>query len=126
MKKTIADVKVGDLVLGTDGKFHKVIEKTTAKLSYNMYEIEFSNGKVKCSNVHQWNVFIKNKMYTIDAEGIYQEFDWYKGRHVGTKDGPTIVNIRKIEPEIVQCITTDAPDHQFAIYTEGGDVCNNN
>lgn len=118
MKKTIADIKVGDLVLGTDGQFHKVVEKTKAKLSYNMYEITFSNGKVKCSNVHQWNVYINDKMYTIDAEGIYQEFDWYKGRHVGTKDGPTIVSIKKIDPEIVQCITTDAPDHQFAIYVQ--------
>lgn len=118
MKKAIRDIQIGDLVLGTDGKFHKVIDKTKAKLSYNMYEIEFSNGKIRCSNTHQWNVYINGKMYTIDAEGIYQEFDWYKGRHVGIKNGPTIISIKKIEPEVVQCITTDAPDHQFAIYTE--------
>lgn len=117
MKKTIADVKIGDLVLGTDGKYHRVIEKTNVKLSYNMYEITFSNGTVKCSNTHQWNIFIEDKMYTTDAEGIYQEFDWYKGRHVGTVDGPTILSIQKAQPELVQCITTDAPDHQFAIYT---------
>lgn len=117
MKKSIKDVKIGDLVLGTDGKWYTVIDKTQVKLSYNMYEIEFSNGKVKCSNTHQWNIFINDKMYTIDAEGIYQEFEFYKDRHIGTKDGPTVVSIRKIEPELVQCITTDAPDHQFAIYT---------
>ena len=118
MKKAIRDIQIGDSVLGTDGKFHKLIDKTKAKLSYNMYEIEFSNGKIRCSNTHQWNVYINGKMYTIDAEGIYQEFDWYKGRHVGIKNGPTIISIKKIEPEVVQCITTDAPDHQFAIYTE--------
>lgn len=117
MKKAIKDVKIGDLVLGTDNKWHKVIDKTKCKLSNNMYEITFSNGLVKCDNLHQWNVFINSKMYTIDTEGIYQEFDWYKNRHVGTIDGPTIVSIRKIDPEIVQCITTDADDHQFAIYT---------
>ena len=118
MKKTIADVKVGDLVLGTDGKFHKVIDKTEAKLSYNMYEITFSNGKVKCANTHQWNIFVNNKMYTIDAEGLYQEFEFYKDKHIGTNDGPTLVSIKKVKPEIVQCITTDAKDHQFAIYVE--------
>lgn len=116
MKKTIREVKIGDKVLGTDGNWHTVIDKTDIKLSYNMYEIMFSNGSVKCSNTHQWNVFINNKMYTIDAEGIYQEFDWYNGRHVGTIDGPTIIGIKKIAPELVQCITTDAPDNQFAIY----------
>lgn len=121
MKKAIKDIKVGDKILGTDGKWHKVIEKTNIRLSYNMYEIEFSNGFIKCSNTHQWNVFIDNKMYTIDAEGIYQEFDWYKNRHVGTIDGPTIIGIKKIEPEYVQCITTDAKDHQFAIYTRNKD-----
>lgn len=118
MKKTIKDVQLGDLVMGTDGRWHKVIEKTAVKLSYNMYEITFSNGKIKCSNTHQWNVFINDKMYTIDAEGIFQEFEFYKNRHVGTIEGPIILNIKKIEPEYVQCITTDADDHQFAIYTQ--------
>lgn len=118
MKKTIADVKVGDLVMGTDGKWHKVIDKTTVKLSYNMYAITFSNGVIKCADTHQWNIFINNKMYTIDAEGIFQQFDFYKHKHVGTKDGPIIEKIEKIPPELVQCITTDAKDHQFAIYTK--------
>ena len=103
MKKTIKDIKIGDLVMGTDGQWHKVIDKTKVKVSYNMYEIEFSNGKVKCANTHQWNVFINNKMYTTDAEGLYQEFDFYKNKHIGTIDGPTLVNIKKIDPELVQC-----------------------
>lgn len=116
MKKPIKDVNIGDQIFGTDGKWHTVIEKTSVKLEYNMYEIEFSNGFIKCSNTHQWNVYINNKMYTIDAEGIYQQFDFYKDKHVGTIDGPTIIGIKKIEPQYVQCLTTDAKDHQFAIY----------
>lgn len=118
MKKSIKDIKIGDKIKGTDGKWHRVIAKTEPKLCYNVYEIEFSNGKVRCSNTHLWNVYIENKMYSIDAEGINQEFDWYKGRHVGTIDGPTIVSIKKIDPIVVQCITTDAKDNQFMIYTE--------
>lgn len=117
MKKTIRDIKVGDLIMGTDGKWHKVIEKTPAKISHNMYAITFSNGVVKCDNIHQWNVFIDDKMYTTDTEGLYQEFEWYKGRHIGVVDGPTLEKIEKIDSEVVQCITTDAEDHQFAIYT---------
>lgn len=122
MKKTIKEVNIGDLVMGTDGRWHKVIDKTDIKLSYHMYEITFSNGKVKCSDTHQWNVFIENKMYTTDTEGLYQEFDFYKNRHIGTVDGPTLISIKKIDPEYVQCITTDAKDHQFAIYTIKGDT----
>jgi hypothetical protein len=117
MKKSIKDIKIGDKILGTDGKWHKVIGKTDIKMATNMYKITFSNGYIKCSDTHQWNVFINDKEYTIDAEGIYQEFDFYKGTHVGTKDGPIIENIEKIPEELVQCITTDAPDSQFAIYT---------
>lgn len=117
MKKTIAEVKIGDEVLGTDGKWHKVVNKTEVKLANNMYEITFSNGKVKCSDTHQWNIFINDKMYTTDAEGLFQEFEWYKNRHIGTIDGPIFLSIKKIPPELVQCITTDAKDNQFAIYT---------
>ena len=59
MKKAIKDVKIGDKVLGTDGKWHKVIGKTDIKIPYKMFEITFSNGKIKCTDTHQWNVFVK-------------------------------------------------------------------
>lgn len=118
MKKPIKDVKIGDKVLGTDGKWHKVVGKTPVKLSYDMYEITFSNGKVKCTSTHQWNVYINDKMYIIDTGAIFSEFDFYKDMHVGTIDGPTILQIKKSDPELVQCITVDSKDHQFKIFTE--------
>lgn len=124
MKKAIKDVKIGDKILGTDGKWHKVVEKTEIRMSSRMYEITFSNGKIRCADTHQWNVFVNGKMYTTDAEGLFQEFEFYKGVHIGTADGPTLVSIKKSEPELVQCITTNAKDHQFAIYAENGDDCN--
>lgn len=116
MKKAIKDVKIGDKVLGTDGKWHKVIDKTEMKLATKMYEITFSNGKVKCADVHLWNVFVNDKMYTIDTMAIEQEFEFYKNRAVGIIDGPCILSIKEIPPEYVQCITTDAKDNQFMIY----------
>ncbi|MBR5672078.1 MAG: hypothetical protein IKX02_01395, partial [Spirochaetales bacterium] len=93
MKKRIEDVQIGDKIMGTDGRWHKVIGKTDPIKPYVMYEITFSNGKVKCSDTHQWNVYIGDKMYTIDAMAIEQEFEFYKDRHIGVKDGPTIVGI---------------------------------
>lgn len=116
MKKPIRDVKIGDKVLGTDGKWHKVVDKTEVKIPFKMYKLIFSNGSVKCSDTHQWNIFINDKMYTIDAEGLFQELDFYKNHHIGSKNGPIFINIEQIEPEPVQCITTNAKDHQFAIY----------
>ena len=118
MKKQIKDIKIGDKVLGTDGKWHKVISITAPKMSTLMYEITFSNGIIKCSENHQWNVFIDKKMYTIDTKAIEEEFEFYNGRHIGVIDGPTIIGIKHIDNELVQCITTDAKDSQFAIYTQ--------
>lgn len=119
MQKKISDVKIGDKILGTDGKWHKVIGKTEPHIPYIMYALELSNGIIKCSDTHQWNVFVNGKMYTTDALGIEDGLEeLYKGCHVGTKDGPTIVGIKRIEPEVVQCLITDAPDNQFMIYTE--------
>ena len=118
MKKRIADVKVGDYIMGSDGEWHRVIAKTEAKLPYKMYEVTFSNGVVKCSDTHQWNVFINGKEYTIDTMAIATEFDFYKDRPVGSEDGATIVSIREIPKELVQCITTDTKDGQFLIYAE--------
>ena len=116
MKKPIKDVKIGDKILGTDNKWHRVIDVTDIKEAKNMFEIEFSNGKVKCADTHLWNIYIENKMYIIDAEGLFQGFDFYKNRHIGTINGPIIINIKRIEPMLVKCITTDAKDNQFAIY----------
>lgn len=127
MLKTIREIKVGDLVMGTDGKWHKVIEKTTQKLAWKMYEITFLQpnnelGTIKCSDTHQWNVFINNKEYTIDTMAIAKDLDFYRDKHVGTKKGPIIKDIKAIPAEIVQCITTDAPDHQFAVYLTNKEV----
>lgn len=118
MKRAIKDIKVGDKIIGTDGKWHKVIAKTEPKLPYKMYKVIFDNGYIKCSDTHQWNVFINGKEYTIDTMAIAQEFEFYKDKHIGTIDGPVIQDIIEIPPELVQCITTNAKDSQFLIYTQ--------
>ena len=47
MQKTIKDVKIGDKILGTDNKWHRVIDKTEVKIPYKMYKITFSNFNIK-------------------------------------------------------------------------------
>ena len=117
MKKSIKDIKVGDKIMGTDGKWHKVIAKTEEKIPYKMYEVTFSNGTIKCSDTHQWNLLINGKMETVDTMGLQVNFDIYKGCHIGVPDGPTFEGIKEIPPELVVCLTTDAKDSQFMIYT---------
>lgn len=117
MKKTIADVKIGDKIKGTDGKWHKVIDKTEVRCPFKMYELTFSNGVIKCSDTHQWNIFVDGKEYTVDTMGLQTNFDFYVGRPIGTPDGPLFIGIKEIEPEPVICLTTSAKDSQFFIYT---------
>ena len=118
MKKSIKDIKKGDKIMGTDGKWHKVVAVTPIRTPYKMYELTFSDGgTIKCSDTHQWNLYINDKMVTVDTMGMQVNFDIYKGCHIGTSEGPTFENIKEIPPEPVMCITTDSKDSQFLIYT---------
>ena len=123
MKVQIKDVKIGDKIYGTDGKWHKVLGKTEIEMPCVMYEITFSNGVVRCSDTHLWNVYVNGKRYLTDAMGLEDKDKigldkMYLGCHIGTKDGPTLVSLKRIPQEPVQCLVTDAPDNQFLIYTE--------
>lgn len=117
MQKRIIDVKIGDKIKGTDGKWHKVIDKTEVKYPFRMFEVSFSNGVIKCSDTHQWNIFINGREYTVDTLELFTNFDWCKDFPIGTLTGPKFKSIREIEPEPVICITTSAKDSQFMIYT---------
>lgn len=119
MKKAIKDVKKGDKIMGTDGKWHKVIAVTPIMMPYKMFLLTFSNDRTsKSSDIHLWNVYVNGEMKSMDAMGLSVNFDMYKGCHIGTPDGPTLEKIEEIPPEPVMCITTDAKDSQFLIYTE--------
>ena len=65
MKKPIKDVKIGDKVMGTDGKWHKVIDKTETKLPFKMYKITFSNG-----SVFSWDLYKIPFLSTSNNENI--------------------------------------------------------
>ena len=58
--KNHGDLKVGDYVIGMDGKYKKVLH--VFPKDYADYEVTFTNGeKIKCHGNHEWLVFNKHK-----------------------------------------------------------------
>ena len=125
MKKKIKDVKIGDKIVGTDNKPYDVIDVTDIHIPNNTYEIEFTNGKVRCSDTHEWNIwFSEDRFYTINTETIFLTQDFLKKLNViigKYEDGIGINSVKEIDNTEVRCITTNSPDHQFLIYTDSGD-----
>lgn len=84
---TIGDIRMGDYVVGIDGKPARVIAKS-AVVDATVYEIEFSDGDVvECGGTHEWTV--DSKDYTagprvVEARWLaeqklyrsYKETDW--------------------------------------------------
>lgn len=55
--KTMGEIKVGDMVIGGDGKPHKVIGTFPQEGLRPIYKVYFSNGEVvECDIEHLWNV----------------------------------------------------------------------
>ena len=55
--KLMGDIQIGDLVIGGDGKPHKVIG-VYPQGKKDIYEITFKDGrKTRCSKEHLWNVY---------------------------------------------------------------------
>ena len=118
--KKLRDITTDDKILGTDNKYHKVLDITPVTIPSRMFEIEFSNGKVKCSFNHQWAYWINDLDFTVDTLALFEDLLYYKENdcYFGKKeDKITILNIKEIEPEEVVCITTDTEDGLFQIST---------
>jgi hypothetical protein len=125
--KQLKDITLKDKVKGTDNNFHNIIDTTDIMYPETIYEVEFSNGKVKCSQEHLWSFYVNNVLYTTDTYGLFLDVDYYKDKHFGTKDGPALVNVREMPGEPVMCITTDAPNSLFKIKTDkDGEVFTHN
>lgn len=115
MKKKLRDVKIGDKVIGYDGKPHTVLDLTPIHLPLRMFLLTFDNGKVKCSWNHQWHYYINELKYITDTLNIFDDFEYFQ-----TVDfcGSKLLSIQEIKPEPVRCITTDTEDSLFVIYGE--------
>lgn len=116
---TMGDLKEGDQVLGTDGKWHDIdilqIQKQT------LYRFITDEGVVRCSGDHEWKLFIgRIDIGKLSTESISNSLEEYKYANVGVEDGPVLLNIIKEDfREECRCITVlDSEDHQFEILTD--------
>ena len=58
---TIGEIKPGDEIIGSDGKFYNVVEKYE-KGEQDVYEVEFNDGrKVRCGKEHLWLIYDKTQ-----------------------------------------------------------------
>lgn len=59
---TMADIKVGDKIYGSDGKLTNVVGKTSLQTNVNMYRITLRDGRtIECCEDHMWRIWDKNK-----------------------------------------------------------------
>lgn len=114
----IGSLQEGDMVIGSDGKWHN-IEILPIHMPEKMFQIEFTNGIVKCSGDHEWNLVDLMNNVVLRTEDIYKHLKDIKHLYVGRINGPQIVSIKKIKPEPVRCIRVlDSDDNLFEIFTE--------
>ena len=96
-----------DKYKGNDDRWHTITDIQNVRLSYNMYTITIDDQSIQCAYSKTWNISIKNKIYLVDTETIYNKAKYYKGKHINNKNGPIIKDIKKVKEELVQCITTN-------------------
>lgn len=137
---TIGELKPGDKVKGTDGKWYE-IEILPIHTPERMFEISFgyknikmekddkSNnnnnnkfinneeniiniGNIRCSGDHLWTLFDSNTKtpLVLETKTIFENVDWLKECNWGSIEGPKIINIKEIEPIPSRCISLKDSD----------------
>lgn len=118
------EIKVGDKVKGSDGKWYNVLEVLPIHIPNRMFEICTSAGNIKCSDTHLWNLYRclgDNKTFigTVETSVIFDNFLILKDTIIGKIDSNVLLkDIKEITPEPSRCIVVDSPDHQFEILTD--------
>lgn len=130
---SMKDVREGDEVFCTDGKWRKVKRVLDIHKSDTLFEILTDKGTIKCSGDHLWNLFIAGEeLKEIETFLLYNNrklfCKLYQSTNknidgscfLGVKTGPLLINVSLIENEMVRCIEVDDEgnenfDHQFEI-----------
>ena len=69
-RKRIGDVKIGDKVIGSDGKSHNVIGVYPQGVK-PVYEVTFNDGySVECADEHLWTIFNEKEKKTLTTKEI--------------------------------------------------------
>lgn len=124
---TIGELREGDQVLGTDGKWHNIKILNTELLP--MYRIVTEAGCVNASYNHRWAIFeevevngkpIKDR-YEYSSVELFGQLDKFRGSNIGLEDGPRLLDVISLGEAECRCIEVlDSEDHQFEIITDDG------
>jgi len=111
----ISDIRVGDMVMGSDGAWHAVVE-THASQRMHLLKLVTDRGYVCCGYQHEWSIWSGNlPLGNFHAGELASLLDTLEGLHIGAENGPKLVAVEEAGQGDAACITTDAKDHQFEI-----------
>lgn len=118
----LKDLKQGDRVLGSDGRWHDINILPQHKPK-RMFQLETTSGNVKCSDNHEWTLVDHiGTSFTVSTEEIFKMKEKVFGTFVGVVDGPKLIGIKKIKPEASMCVAVvDSDDLLFEIMTDSAD-----
>lgn len=112
----IADVRIGDQVM-MNGHWYEVKDVLPPFMPKSMFEVSLENGWVHCTADHQWKLFLGTECMgnfdTASMLNMLQSFE--EPLHVGSENGPQLLSVESIPPEMSCCLVVDSPDHQFEI-----------
>lgn len=117
---TIADVKVGDLVMGTDNTWKIVKDVLPPFMPKLMYRLVTSAGYVECTGDHQWTAFDASNdeitpLGNFTTSELAVVMETFTDLRLGKPNGPSLTSLTRIEPKMSCCLVVDSPDHQFEI-----------
>lgn len=105
---TMGDLKVGDLVYGSDGKQYPVLAKSDVKTANRCFQVQFSDGtSVVADAGHKWQVVdkygVKQVLNTLEILDDYYDSDYHieKASPLEHYNGKTAIERAKQIYEIV-------------------------
>ncbi|MFD6219102.1 replicative DNA helicase [Nocardia asteroides] len=120
---TMGEVRVGDELIGPDGRPTRVVATTEVMSDRPCYEVEFSDGTVIIADEeHQWTTLAPTLAphpvvrTTGDiAHSLRTPRDHFAHAvpRTARSEARQIVDVRKIDPLPVRCVEVDNPDHMY-------------
>jgi len=131
----MGDLKVGDIILGSDGSPTTVTAVTDVMQNHDCYKVHFDYARPVIADAdHQWKVNhpslegssgvvttaelkelaeSNHRHPYIDIQNLKHNSDIRKPLRCLKHDRHTILSIEKVDSVHVKCITVDSPDHLF-------------
>ncbi|WP_410871456.1 replicative DNA helicase [Nocardia sp. A7] len=120
---TMGEVRVGDELLGADGRPTRVLAATEEMTDRPCYEVEFSDGTViTADEEHQWITLAPTlaphpvvRTTGEIAHSLRTPRDNFAHRvpRSARSAARQIVDVRKIDPVLVRCVEVDNADHMY-------------